>query len=270
MLKGAIYLNVFLFLIMAIYFLIYIVKENTDLKKIKRLIIVYIIFNFISLYLCNIEIVDIGWDLLFLNPMSIMAFVLYVISIFSINKQIRNKNYINNKVLSKKIYISLIVVPIIIFIIPYIYELYIINNCKYLLQYNYQNGIVISDDTYIAIINNKPVTITLQKNLFDRKGIYTEALNYDIVYDDNLGVSIEENAYNRTTLDDKIIKQIALDAKERCYSVKKSYIHYFLEEGYAIIELEVDGKIIEYFYYDGQYVKNINTLGSIENVIYYK
>ena len=96
MLKGAIYLNVFLFLIMAIYFLIYIVKENTDLKKIKRLIIIYIIFNFISLYLCNIEIVDIGWDLLFLNPMSIMAFVLYIISIFSINKQIRNKNSINN------------------------------------------------------------------------------------------------------------------------------------------------------------------------------
>lgn len=50
------------------------------------------------------------------------------------------------------------------------YELYVINNCNYLLKYNYQTGIIQSDDTYIAIINNKPVTITLQKNLFNRKG----------------------------------------------------------------------------------------------------
>ena len=65
---------------------------------------------------------------------------------------------------------SFFIIPVIVFIIPYVYELYVINNCNYLLKYNYQNGIIQSDDTYIAIINNKPVTITLQKNLFNRKG----------------------------------------------------------------------------------------------------
>ena len=68
MLKSAIYCNVFILLIMSIFFLTRIFMKNSDLKKLRKLIIIYIIFNFISFYLCDSEIVDIGWDFIFLFP----------------------------------------------------------------------------------------------------------------------------------------------------------------------------------------------------------
>ena len=58
MLKSAIYCNVFILLIMSIFFLTRIFMKNSDLKKLRKLIIIYIIFNFISFYLCGSEIVD--------------------------------------------------------------------------------------------------------------------------------------------------------------------------------------------------------------------
>ena len=81
MLKNAIYCNVFILLIMSIFFMIRIFNKKSDLKKIRQLIIIYIIFNFISFYLCNGEIIETGWDGLFLFPLSIISFIIYIISI---------------------------------------------------------------------------------------------------------------------------------------------------------------------------------------------
>lgn len=75
MLKSAIYCNVFILLIMSIFFLTRIFMKNSDLKKLRKLIIIYIIFNFIIFYLCDSEIVDIGWDFIFLFPISIISFI---------------------------------------------------------------------------------------------------------------------------------------------------------------------------------------------------
>ena len=182
MLKSAIYCNVFILLIMSIFFITKIFKKNSDLKNIRKLIIIYIIFNFISFYLCNSEIVDTGWDFIFLLPISIISLVIHIVSICCINKKIKKLDNTDCNSFSIKKYIIISIIPVIVFIIPYIYELYVINNCNYLLKYNYQNGIIQSDDTYIAIINNKPVSITLQKNLFNRKGLSTNELNYIIIY----------------------------------------------------------------------------------------
>ena len=92
MLKSAIYCNVFILLIMSIFFITKIFKKNSDLKNIRKLIIIYIIFNFISFYLCNSEIVDTGWDLIFLLPISIISFVIHIVSICCINKKIKNRS----------------------------------------------------------------------------------------------------------------------------------------------------------------------------------
>lgn len=274
MLKSAIYCNVFILLIMSIFFITKIFKKNSDLKNIRKLIIIYIIFNFISFYLCNSEIVDTGWDFIFLLPISIISLVIHIVSICCINKKIKKLDNTDCNSFSIKKYIIISIIPVIVFIIPYIYELYVINNCNYLLKYNYQNGIIQSDDTYIAIINNKPVSITLQKNLFNRKGLSTNELNYNIIYTNGIEISTRDSKYNKIIIENEDIKKIALDAKERCPSARGAYIDYFSEGKIAIIVLmseETHGtQLGEYFYYDNTYIKSINTHGSLKSITYYK
>mgnify|MGYP004506275907 CR=1 FL=1 len=274
MLKSAIYCNVFILLIMSILVLEKILRKNSDLKRIKKLIIIHTIFNFINFYLCNSEIVDTGLEVLFLSLISIITFIIHIVSICCINKKIKKLNNTDCNSSSAKKYIIASIIPVIIFIIPYIYELYIINNCNYLLKYNYQYGIIQSDDTYIAIINNKPVSITLEKNLFNRKGLSTNELNYDIIYTNDIEISTRDSEYNKIIIENEDIKKIALDAKERCPSAKGAYIDYFSEGKFAIIALmeeESYGTVLgKYFYYDNTYIKSINTHGSLEDITYYK
>ena len=274
MLKSAIYCNVFILLIMSIFFLTRIFMKNSDLKKLRKLIIIYIIFNFISFYLCGSEIVDIGWDFIFLFPISIISFIIHIVSICCINRKIKKSNNTDYNILSIKKYIILSIIPVIVFIIPYVYELYVINNCNYLLKYKYQNGIIQSDDTYIAIINNKPVTITLQKNLFNRKGFSAKKLNYNIIYTNGVEISTRDSSYNKIIVENEDIKKIALDVKERCPSARGAFIDYFSEENYAIIGLTLEetygSQLGEYFYYDNTYIQSINTHGSLESITYYK
>ena len=274
MLKSAIYCNVFILLIMSIFFMTKIFKKNSDLNNIRKFIIVYIIFNFISVYLCYSEIVDTGWDLIFLLPISIISFIIHIVSICCINKKIKKLDNTDCNSFSIKKYIIISIIPVIVFIIPYIYELYVINNCNYLLKYNYQNGIIQSDDTYIAIINNKPVSITLQKNLFNRKGLSVKELNYDIIYTNGIEISTMDLKYDKIIIENEDIKKIALDAKDRCPSARGAHIDYFSEGKIAIIGLmseETHGtQLGEYFYYDNTYIKSINTHGSLESITYYK
>lgn len=274
MLKNAIYCNVFILLIISIFFMAKIFKKNSDLRKIRIFIIIFMIFNFISFYLYGSEIVDTGWDFIFLFPVSIISFTIHIVSICCINRKIKKSNNTDINNFSVKKYIVISLIPVIVFVIPYIYELYIISNCKYLLKFNYQNGIIQSDNTYIAIINNKPVSITLQENLFNRKGISTNELNYDIIYTNGIEISTRDSKYDKITIENEDIKKIALDAKERCPSAKGAHLDYFSEGKVAIIELlseESYGRILgEYFYYDNTYIQSINTHGSLESITYYK
>ena len=143
------------------------------------------------------------------------------------------------------------------------------------MKYNYQNGFIQSDDTYIAIINNKPVTTTLQYNIFYRRGTPTKEVNYEVTYTDDIEILMVDSHYNREISDNKVIKKIAMDAKKRCPSADSAFIDYFSEGNYAIIEL-LSGKthgvkmqVGEYFYYNSKYVQEVSTHGSIESIIYY-
>lgn len=273
MLKNAIYINVFLLFVMSIYFIIVSNKNNNKLRNLKKLIIVYIIYTFISMDICySSEIVEIDWDVFYLIPISIVSLIIDIISICRINKLQKNKKIVNNNQSIK--YIVIMVIPAVLFIFTYTFELYIINKCEYLLKYNYQNGIVISEDTYIAIINGKTTSVTLHYNIFDRKGVSTSELNYDIAYTNGIELSTRDSRYNKIIIENKDIEKIAMDAKERCPSAKGASIDYFSEGKYAIIELtseERSGTLLgEYLYHNGKYVEKIRTGGSLEEVIYYK
>ena len=134
-----------------------------------------------------------------------------------------------------------------------------------MLEYNYQNGFIQSDNTYIAIIHNRPVNITLQKNLFNRQGLSTRIKNYDVVYTNGTLITTLDLNRNEVVVEDENIKMVAVDAKERIKSAKKNY---------AIIMLtskENSGSILgKYFYSNNKYVKSIHTHGSLEHITYYK
>lgn len=122
-----------------------------------------------------------------------------------------------------------------------------------------------SSRSYIAIINNKTINITLQKNLFNRKGTSIESLPYNVSYND--GIEIMENDLNYED-----IMEIAMDIKERVPSIREAKIYYLQEGKYAFVYLhdENDLTVRIYFYYENNYIESINNKEYLSEIIYYK
>ena len=272
MLKSVIYLNIIILFVASIIFLKKISKSNIDLKSLKKRIIFYLLCD-IGVF-CLFSLIDVGWNIIVLFPTFVISWILYMIGICRVNNKIELESNTSYEKISTKKYIIISILPVLIFTIPYIYELYALNNCSYLLEYNYQNGFIQSDDTYIAIVNNRPVNITLRKNLFNRQGVSTRMKTYDVVYTNGTLITTLDSNRNEVVEEDENIKMVVMDAKERSKLAKGAFIKYFEEENYAIITLtskENSGSILgEYFYSNNKYVKNIYTHGSLKSITYYK
>ena len=280
MLKGAIYLNVFLFFIISMYFLFESNKENKKLINLNILIRVYIIYILISMCICYFsEIVEIDWDIIYIIPISFISMIICFIGVSRTNKLIKNtkQNDYNRSIK----YTILMIIPLLLFVSSYLFELYVINKCDYILKYNYQNGFVTSDDTYIAILNNKPVTVTLQKNIFNRKEItyrHSDSEDvfeeYEIIYKDPIEISKRDSNYDKVIIKNEKIEKIAQNAKERTKDAKGASVLYLPKGEYAIIELTSEdtyGSVLgEYFYSNGEYIKDIITHGSLKSVTYFE
>ena len=130
MLKGAIYGNVYILLLISIFLMVSVFKKNTDLLKVRKVVIIYIIFNFISLYLCNSEIVDTGWDAIILVPISVISCIIFIVTICFINKKIKKSGNADDNERGTRKYIILCIVPVIVFLVPYLYELFVISDTK--------------------------------------------------------------------------------------------------------------------------------------------
>lgn len=278
MLKGALYLNVFIIFIMSI--VLAIISKNKNLKGIKIIAISYLISNIINFNLLYLDIVDIGLNIIMIFPITLVSLIIYIIVIVKVNKKLKTINEPDSNFI-KTIIISII--PALIFLTPYLYELYVINNCDYLLKYNYQNGIIQSDDSYLAVINNKPVSISLLKNIFNREGRKIKVEYYNAIYNDEVSIYTRDSNWDKVYVDDEDIKKIALDARGRGKAqaspipedleVKGGIIYYVREGNFAIIMLmseESSGLGMgELFYYDGNFVKYIRTVGGLEEIICY-
>lgn len=275
MLKDVVYINVLLNFLVALYIIISSVKSNDGsiLKKLRITSIVFIIYNIVLLYCCGIEIVELDWNVLLVNPVLLISIILMIISVVIISKKLKKVSASSK---GKKISIKTIIIlliPIITFGIPYLYELYILNNCDALIEYNYQNGIVISEDTYIAVINNKAKNITLQVNPFNRKGEEVEVEYYNVVYNDNIEITTLDDNHNTIKVEDEKLKSIAKNAKEKSSSAKGGTIEYIKELDISIIALTSEenyGTMLgEYLYHNTDYIQKISTHGDIEKIIYY-
>ena len=271
MFRNAMYLNVFITLIISIFLLIRAVKKKNALKELKYTIIIYLVFNIINLCVLNSDIVDIGWNAIFILPITLVSIIMNIVSLVKIHINNKESNDTDCNELNIKKIIIVTIIPAIIFIVPYFYELNLLNNCNYILHYNYQEGIVNSEDTYIAIVNNKPVPITLLQNISDREGQSTEELHYNINYNNGIGITANDPINDKTI--EESIRKIASDAQQKCTSAKGATVSYFPEGKYAIIDFisdEDSGTVLgTYCYYDNTCMQITLTYGDLESVVYY-
>ena len=279
MLKFAMYFNVFLLFVMSIIFLIRIFVKKDGYEELRQIIILYIAYDILSFNLCSFNIVEVGLDLLFIFPIFLLSLIMLVIGLFCVsgknNRTINfNSDNYNSYTQASKKCIIVYVLPFLVFIIPYIYELYIINNCDYLLYYNSQSGIIVSEDSYIAVINHRPLSVTLQKNLFNREGKFIELSTYDIRYNDDIQITYRDYKHDKVEIKDEKIRKVALDVKERCKSAQSMELSYFSNRKYAIATALSDtygGTVLdEFLYYNNRYIQRIKAYGGLESVTYYK
>ena len=93
-------------------------------------------------------------------------------------------------------FVAPILAPILIFVIPFSYELYVLNKCEYVIRYNYQSGWIQSDDYFVAVTNNKPVEVTLQKIPFEREFVEVDSRYCSSIDEFNTDDIIAFNIYS--------------------------------------------------------------------------
>ena len=274
MLKDAICFNILLILVVSLYLITRALDKKSDLIRVRKVVVAYIILGYISLRLCISDIVDMSWEGLAVGPWIYLQLFLLLLSLISISQKIEiSKNDIPKSKSTKK-YIIACLVPVLIFLIPYIYELYIINNCDYLLTYRTSGG-VFSTESVMAIINNNTATVTLQENLFERTGISTEVASYEIVYNDTIEISMIDENDEPVAVENELIEQIASDARERNSSASVATVEYLAEGGYAIVRIKTDESYNEgyktYLYLGDTCEARIRKPeGTIKEVTYYE
>lgn len=276
MLEMAMNLNVLITLIVTIITFRKTYSKNANLNNLNAIATIYSLYIFSFGILWNLQLTDVGLELLLLNILFLAEFIATIVNIFIIVSKIKKQGKTTLPSYDAKKVRLVLYLPLIIFLVPYLYELYILNNCSYLLSYNYQNGIIISEDTYIAIINNKPITITLEKNLFTRKPKnsheHLDIDGYTVTYEKDGAILIEKSydeIVNITDLEEDVSK-IIMKLKKDYPKTSKVYIDYFKEKKYILLALvSEEGSINkEYFYYNNKYIP-IQTHGNLVKVTYY-
>lgn len=265
-------LNLVLAIIFIFSFVYFFLSLNrTSKKKSNVLAVAFIVLDFVIYYLFTANYIDIGLELLLVYGAALLAAVLLVISLIITNiKPTTKKNGFSKIVVG-----MLIAIPLLVLLVPFGYETYLLNKCSYLLTYNYQNGIIQSDDTYIAIVDGKPVTVSLQKNILGRQSTaftsnYSGVVNCIIVFEsEHITFEYPEEAPQ----DADIILAVARDAKIRQSAALSASLDYFPEGIYTIITLcdrEDGGTVLaEYFYSGSELVAEVFTEGGLSSVAYY-
>ena len=275
MLKSAINFNVFFILVISIIFLVIgITSKNYHvLKALKFAVVCYFVLNVISYIVSCGDFVDTGWNALVFMPVAAISAILFIISFIVINKHLKTMEP-TEEAGNVLFYKLSVLVPILIFIIPYIYELIILNTCDLLLEYNYQNGIVISNDHYYALTDTSFKEITLQNNLFSKnEGDKVQEERFDVLYDTKPVVSIRDEHFDKKVIKNETIEAIAKDAKEKCPNAVSASVLSLKSGKYNIITLldqDGHGTVLGEYYYNGtNFVKQVHTSGSLKSVKYY-
>ena len=271
MLRIAMYLNYFILLLISIILLIIIFPKKSDLKRLRYLIITYLIFSILDVFLFYLDIVNYDIFFVLLFPFLGVPVIINIISLLIVCIKIKKSTNTDYKELSIKKIIILAAIPVIIFLVPYIYELFMLNNCSYILTYEDRSGVMFSETEYIAIVNNKPVTVTLKGSIFSKNGQSTNDIHYTVDYSNNT-IKTKDSKNNKTL--EENIKQIALDAKTRCSSANVAMVCYLPEGKYAIVNLmeeeDSETNLGTYIYHNNKYIQATSIGNNFQSVTYYK
>ena len=154
MLKNAMYLNFIIIFVLSIFFLVITFKKKTDLRKPRIFVCINILLNFINANFTFMEIVDIDWDFVVLIPVAILSLIINFVNLVIVHIKIKKSVNGEKKEFAIKKFIALMMVPVLVFLIPYIYELYLLNSCDYIIKYRYDVAWMSTEETYIAIVDD--------------------------------------------------------------------------------------------------------------------
>ena len=293
LMKSCINSIIFVIILASIPILIYSIKSKKNIfKNILIIDIMYIIYLFIGVfYLPNVLVLDKGLEVLFIYLISFIAGIIYLISIIICKKKIKK----NNDKITKSdkisfITIILIILPILLFSCSFLREYYLIKNSELIIESDYQNGIITSENYRYAISENycKEVTINIPQNLNDKK---IEHYIYYINFIDNSdNYEIEKNYIDEDLkyLDKTVAEKILLDAKHNHnnlenYSnpilnkdeivINSASITYFKDTDYYFVEIGYNHddvtSIVNAMIYKGEnFIGELNISGSIKSATY--
>jgi len=273
MLVFAIYFNfVFVFIGALSLFITSLIKS---VKKKSNIIgIALIVFSIIELVMLRYDIIEFDWNELFLLPTAFASLILSIVGVIVANA----RRKIKTDKMKLGIELAVVLAPVILFAIPYSYETYIINNCDYIITYNYQNGVVTSDDTYIALTDGKKTEINLKEPIIFGKKEHTFNARvigfYSVYYGDELEV---ETKYGDEAYADRAL-EITDAIKEADDLIFESYLYYIPEKDIAIIkvfhkqnntQVSIAYSADEYCYIDGEFIP-MRFSGDFESLTYYE
>lgn len=269
MLKTALYVDCFILLVAALFLLI--CSMTKAIKKKSNIVnVAYIVFTLIAIVLINIEIVDIGWSALILNPAAALVLIILVVSIIVSNLKKQGKT----ERVNIGIKIVAILLPILIFMAPYLYESYLYSKCDVYVEYNYQNGWVTSVDTNFVIVDHKPYEVTLNKKAFDennsRSVRYYEMDEYVIEYSSD-GTMIAEVINGSEDYMEKAV-EAAEYVKSKYASADYINVYYMPENDAAMLGVGLKAgsgaELAKDFYYYDDNLVEIEVSGNLQRIVY--
>lgn len=153
--KDVIYILCFFIFTVSILNLIYSIKNKNrnSSKYIILLSIIFILYSIIDvLILPNILDLDVGFELLLIYGILIIARVLFIISIIVASRKTKKLNTIDETIKYKIVFTLLVLLPIFMFCFSYFKEMNYINNSKLILICS--RGDEFSEEDYGYAISN--------------------------------------------------------------------------------------------------------------------
>lgn len=228
--------RVFIYVISILLFIISIKNKNKGASKINIgvgiFFIIYLIFS-ISILPDLVGILT-GWEVLVTFFVVAINIVVLITGIIINSTKLKRKELEEKDNKSSKIFAIISVsIPLIMVITSFIYELSFLNNCDLVLEFNYQNGIVISETTRVTVGKNFCKEISISEEFKNKEAKHLEYYTYDI--EENKGgeivITSDYDDPELLEIDTEIIKEIYMDDS---YSKSKNALRLYEDESNVV------------------------------------
>lgn len=283
--------RVFVYVISILLFIISIKNKNKVASKINIgvgiFFIVYLVFSITIL--TELLGIETGWEVLFNFFVVAIDIVVLITGIIINSMKLKRKELEEKDNKASKIFATISVsVPLVMVITSFIYELSFLNKCDLVLEFNYQNGIVISETTRVTVGKKFCKEISISEEFKNKEAKYLESYTYDIEENKD-GEIIITSDYDDPELLEIDIETVKKIYKDENYTKKESALRLYEDESnvvYKGIITKIKGTdyyIVEHListedrgggtglgsavYYKTNFVNDIDVAGSID-VIY--